>query len=417
MDHFRNFFLNLRNGGNNMEDDEEEDLLSNEFESMDEEESDNRISFNKNLPSSHNYLSFDTPITELDLKDIIPCSLPPNEIVHIPLLVFRDIVLFPNQRLPLRSGSLDLRYLQFLGIIQHEQEQQLFDINSDKPNERIVKSIGIINELVHNIDKNNIPLASVGVTVKLSRVLNDTVNQSYGVLFEGNERFLVLKTYYRRSILWGKVILLEESLDSLPVPSQGHRQLSTCTIYPNWIQQNYSPELLFKSVIALATGILKIDILNHLSPTEGSFWVARNLTLDNLSLQKLLEMTTPERLKEEIAILESYSQICCRNCRTHIGDTSSIFSMSKDGPQSSFVNRHGFVHDTITLRSLKAQPILIGNRPSTQDSWFAGYSWIIILCPVCSSHLGWKYIRTQPNLTPASFWGLTRTSVTRLQAT
>lgn len=61
MDHFRNFFLNLRNGGNNMEDDEEEDLLSNEFESMDEEESDNRISFNKNLPSSHNYLSFDTP--------------------------------------------------------------------------------------------------------------------------------------------------------------------------------------------------------------------------------------------------------------------------------------------------------------------------------------------------------------------
>lgn len=62
--------------------------------------------------------------------------------------------------------------------------------------------------------------------------------------------------------------------------------------------------------------------------------------------------------------------------------------MSSDGPQTAFVNSHGFVHDTITFRSLTTQPFLMG-RPETANSWFPGYAWIITYCP-CGNHLGTK---------------------------
>lgn len=63
----------------------------------------------------------------------------------------------------------------------------------------------------------------------------------------------------------------------------------------------------------------------------------------------------------------------CTSCDSRIGKQSNIFPMSKEGPQNTFCNSGGFIHDTVTLyqaENLKLNP----DPPSTHYSWFPGYN-------------------------------------------
>ena len=62
--------------------------------------------------------------------------------------------------------------------------------------------------------------------------------------------------------------------------------------------------------------------------------------------------------------------VCCC-CEVQIGNQSDIFPMSKEGPQNTFCNSNGFIHDTITLyqaTNLKLSRV----PPSSEYSWFPG---------------------------------------------
>ena len=44
-------------------------------------------------------------------------------------------------------------------------------------------------------------------------------------------------------------------------------------------------------------------------------------------------------------------------------------------------------------------------------SWFPGYSWQIINCAHCYSHLGWQFRALDESSRPRSFYGLTQKAI------
>eukprot|EP00179_Madagascaria_erythrocladioides_P012983 CAMPEP_0198367004 /NCGR_PEP_ID=MMETSP1450-20131203/154926_1 /TAXON_ID=753684 ORGANISM="Madagascaria erythrocladiodes, Strain CCMP3234" /NCGR_SAMPLE_ID=MMETSP1450 /ASSEMBLY_ACC=CAM_ASM_001115 /LENGTH=113 /DNA_ID=CAMNT_0044074473 /DNA_START=985 /DNA_END=1326 /DNA_ORIENTATION=- len=84
--------------------------------------------------------------------------------------------------------------------------------------------------------------------------------------------------------------------------------------------------------------------------------------------------------------------------------------MSRTGVQGTFVNAHGYVHETITVRRTRAELVLIG-EPTERDSWFNGFAWTIVVCPLCFSHVGWRFTHTRDDVQPDHFFGLARRSI------
>ena len=82
----------------------------------------------------------------------------------------------------------------------------------------------------------------------------------------------------------------------------------------------------------------------------------------------------------------------------------------KEGITGAYVNEHGVVHQTMTIRKVDSHSVVCIGRPERKDSWFPGYSWTIAYCSVCSDHLGWKFRRVgksdedDPDR-PRAFWG------------
>jgi len=151
-------------------------------------------------------------------------------------------------------------------------------------------------------------------------------------------------------------------------------------------------------------------------PSAFSDWLASNVPLSFNERMDMLEMIcTIDRLKFILNKLEKskkgQSSIRCKHCGATISQMRQIFSVGgSEGTAGAYVNCHGIVHHTMTLRDIEAQ-ITLG-QPETKDSWFPGYSWQIAYCAVCHNHLGWKFRkvgqRTNENNDvdrPKSFWG------------
>ena len=60
----------------------------------------------------------------------------------------------------------------------------------------------------------------------------------------------------------------------------------------------------------------------------------------------------------------------CNQCQSIIANHGDIFPMSIEGPQGTYVNPHGFVHELITVMKLRGT--VYRGFPSTEASWFPG---------------------------------------------
>lgn len=103
----------------------------------------------------------------------------------------------------------------------------------------------------------------------------------------------------------------------------------------------------------------------------------------------------------------------------------AVFTLpGAEGTVGAYVNSHGFIHQTLTLRTLlrEREPgrIYLEGRPEGKDSWFAGYAWQIAYCGGCGLHLGWKFstldeaagAETEASQDrPHGFWGLRRAAL------
>jgi len=150
-------------------------------------------------------------------------------------------------------------------------------------------------------------------------------------------------------------------------------------------------------------------------PSTFSDWLASNVPLSFNERMDMLEMIcTIDRLRFILKKLEKrkkeQSSIRCKHCGATISQMRQIFSVGgSEGTAGAYVNCHGIIHHTMTLRDIDK---LLG-QPETKDSWFPGYSWQISYCAICHDHLGWKFRKVNQRSDendydldrPKSFWG------------
>lgn len=174
-------------------------------------------------------------------------------------------------------------------------------------------------------------------------------------------------------------------------------------------------------------------------PERFSYWLASNLPFSVELKQYLLQVNTVERLRYIKSRLERAHQtekvLQCRSCLMTIAHTRHMFTVGgAEGTNAAYVNEHGCVHQTITLKEIDEEEVMYYGGAETKDSWFPGYSWTIMSCGLCGAHLGWKFhkvparVRINTGHTghtddtsdsrnqsdgdrPAFFWGLSSASV------
>lgn len=90
--------------------------------------------------------------------------------------------------------------------------------------------------------------------------------------------------------------------------------------------------------------------------------------------------------------------ILCRECGAPITQPSWRIHM-QGSHAHTFFNPHGLMFELLCFS--RAPGAEVTGEPSTEFTWFAGYSWQIALCRSCFNHLGWRFATEA-----ASFWGL-----------
>jgi hypothetical protein len=223
--------------------------------------------------------------------------------------------------------------------------------------------------------------------------------------------------------------------------------LSAVSAIPKFVIHKYLPSSLvslIKGSMAKSrafAGFLELLQSNDTSTTTGnnwdnatqiSFWLASNLPFSLTEKLRLLEMhSTVERLRfiYHKVVREERSEplIVCKKCSIPLSRAMHMFTVrGAEGTTGAYVNSHGVVHQTITMRHLREDDVLYTGGAETQDSWFPGYSWTIMSCSLCLLHLGWKFVRVPCSERPLSnpppvdrpdvFFGLSAGSVSTVLA-
>lgn len=192
--------------------------------------------------------------------------------------------------------------------------------------------------------------------------------------------------------------------------------LSHGMVWPKFVYDQYGTDEVISKVNRYLA-FLKIESVPS-DPVKLSFWLARNIPIDEADRKRIYEANAV--ITRMLIINKSLDHMCyfiCKRCQNEIGSYNDIFAMSKQGIQTSYCNPAGYVHETLTIYKTKENSTFTIDRPSTEFSWFPGYSWQITLCSNCRQHLGWKFVATKKNYLPKSFYGLSGTNIQIKSAT
>ena len=117
-------------------------------------------------------------------------------------------------------------------------------------------------------------------------------------------------------------------------------------------------------------------------------------------LERLPKAERNEEPEEDLfEITEPKKAILCKQCRNPV--TSSENKTARSGKEEhTFFNPQGIVFSVACYSA--APGTLIFGEPSTEFSWFQGYTWRFVACANCQEHLGWFFEKTGQD----GFWGL-----------
>lgn len=341
--------------------------------------------YDTQLPASHPYLGDNLRESRGRLVLI------ENSTISLLLLNFRHIVLFPGQTLPITTANLNSR-------VQH----CLLDCVQNGP-----RTIGLMSEPSVN---------PIGTTAEIR---NYSIEQGteLKLILEGRQRFKLMGEPFEIAKK-AEIMILPEITLGLPYPriSSLLRFYSINDIpskfiiskHPQWLLKSYEARNVMRRILNEIKDWCSADLSKD--PNDFSYWVAANLPISNIERMQALTFTCAEaRLLWLLDVLKKSSHFACSACNGVIGSKSDVFSMSRTGPQSSFVNPGGFIHDTITLR--KADGLIQAYNWSSQFTWFPGYAWRMAHCARCNHHIGWCYKSMQAETKPRRFFGLSRVNV------
>ncbi len=133
--------------------------------------------------------------------------------------------------------------------------------------------------------------------------------------------------------------------------------------------------------------------LRGADPVFFSWWLAANLPLTRTQRLSVLKMPT---IHERCAALQFFlvdadRELLCRGCDCRLARRTDVFSVpGASGVSSAYVNPHGVIHQTVTVRKVE-NVVVEMTLPTLEDTWFPGYAWQITYCKTCGCHLGWKF--------------------------
>uniref|UniRef100_A0A182WK39 Protein cereblon n=1 Tax=Anopheles minimus TaxID=112268 RepID=A0A182WK39_9DIPT len=189
------------------------------------------------------------------------------------------------------------------------------------------------------------------------------------------------------------------------------RLLTQTTVWPQFVYDQYDTKEVMAKVERFLSSLNITSV--QTDKVKLSFWLARNIPLTE-EYRKMI-FRTDSVLRRILIInkaLDHMWYFICKRCESEIANYDDMFAMSKQGVQSSYCNPGGCVHDTLTVHKTKENSTVPIERPSTNFTWFPGYSWQIIVCANCRQYLGWKFVAEKKNVMPKSFYGLSGTNIT-----
>jgi len=194
----------------------------------------------------------------------------------------------------------------------------------------------------------------------------------------------------------------------------------------------------FRNIPSTSGYIVAKDEINHTyakyrsknaNAMAFSFWLANTLPMSEDDRVDLLEKTcTVERLlciRNYIRSQDKVQYLRCVHCNAKIGRVTDIFTLDgTDGANGAYVNPHGIIHQTWSVRQVCENSVFTVGEAEIQDSWFPGYAWTIALCGHCFCHIGWQYTQVVPSSSqaevtnnpikqcrPRTFWGISQANI------
>lgn len=336
------------------------------------------INFDTSLPSIHQYLG------DVDLVPVVDVGLLSHgHRITVPIFSFPHVVLFPGETLPLLLTELpQSRALQALV----DQGETLIAV----ANSHFKSDVVSVAEIRYRKKSNGGGDDEILIAIGKHRMKMDRVKH-----------------------IGGKLMATGCIFEDAPtrIPMEARRNM---TFYSSAIWKLYDAKLLMKTARKLAHFIEEgvNDRTENMDPTQYSFWLARNMPFqDNVRHALLEKNSTQDRLKLEISLLQQFSDISCKQCRAILSNATHILNMSTEGSLGAYVNAHGHIFETLTVKRVTRNVFMDHSPPSTDQSWFPGYAWTIMYCAGCFGHLGWRYDAVDKDAHPRVFWGLRRAAL------
>ncbi|CAH1725076.1 protein cereblon-like [Aphis gossypii] len=366
-------------------------------------------SYDQNLTTAHQYLGN-------RLREATGRTVYEEGVIHVLPILFLKLNLMPGQILPIIAHSPNIKLVLKYAINRNrsfgvcyqynlkgptfgtiaEVYEHTADIETSEPLQ--VKAMGHQRfEIVEARETLESQQSSDLILVKI-RIIPDTtlfMNSFNKLCLHPNKRHLNHREMCRKRDMWQ-------------------------TQWPDWVYKQFDVYKL-ASQLSKKLKMMYKNVKISDDPFLLSFQVLRLGMFSQEDVSELLGIeSTNTRLQHEITLwdkLQKMQKFLCNHCNTPICDMSNVFPMSPEGPQGTYCNSLGKIHDMITVTELEEDlhEITVG-IPSNECSWFPGYVWTIILCPGCHNHLGWRYmVEKNPLLSPKEFYGLTLSSISSFE--
>lgn len=159
--------------------------------------------------------------------------------------------------------------------------------------------------------------------------------------------------------------------------------------HPTWLYRKYDCDYLMNQIRQELKNTFQQDIpfavdlnkdnydMNSASSKQSLVlafcsWLLSNFPFDNQMRLHCLSMNSVNhRLIYMHDLLKKFTNITCRQCGVLFCSKTEVFSISKQGFMTAYLNPGGVVHETLTVYKLK-NFYLINGTPSRQHSWFPG---------------------------------------------
>ncbi len=114
----------------------------------------------------------------------------------------------------------------------------------------------------------------------------------------------------------------------------------------------------------------------------------------------MLLLLVGEKARKRPARADSSAKLRCSACERVI--TDAAHAIERGGAHAhTFANPHGIVHH---LRCFaRASGVIATSAPSSEFTWFPGFTWQILACRTCRTFIGWRY-----RCAADTFYGLLR---------